>query len=71
MNTEKKKRLLADTRNAIRAIGRMLDNDYDLSQILTFTVKSEELLRESSFNLLAGLALLDDTLAREIGTDNL
>jgi hypothetical protein len=71
MNTEKKKMLLADTRNAIRALGRMLDSEYDLSQILTFTVKSEELLRESSFTLLAGLALLDDTLTREIGTDNL
>jgi hypothetical protein len=71
MNTEKKKRLLADVRNAIRALGRMLDNDYDLSQILTFTTKSEEILRESSFTCLAGLALLDDTLIREIGTDNL
>ena len=71
MNTEKKKRLLADTRNAIRALGRMLDNEHDLSQLLTFSTKSEDILRESSFICLAGLALLDDTLTREIGTDNL
>jgi hypothetical protein len=71
MNTEKKKRLLADTRNAIRALGRMLDNEHDLSQLLTFSTKSEDILRESSFTCLAGLALLDDTLTRGIGTDNL
>jgi hypothetical protein len=71
MNTEKKKALLADVRNACRALGRILDGGHDLSQLLTFSTASAETLRDSSLTALCGLALLDALLISEIGTDNL
>ena len=71
MNTQQKKALLLDVRNASRALGRILDGGHDLSQLLTFPTESTEILRDSSLTAMAGLALLDALLMSEIGTDNL
>ena len=71
MNTEKKKTLLRDVRNASRALGQILDGGHDLSQLLTFSTASAEILRDSSLTALCGLSLLDALLTAEIGTDNL
>lgn len=71
MNTEKKKALLADVRDAGRALGRILDGGHDLNQLLSFPASSAEMLRESSLTASAGLSLLAALLTSEIGTDNL
>ena len=71
MNTEKKKALLKDVRNASRALGRILDGGHDLSQLLTFSTKSAKILEDSSLTALCGLTMLDALLVSEIGTDNL
>ena len=70
MNTGKKKALLADVRNATRALGRVLDC-HDLSQLLTLPMAHADTLRDSSMTALAGLVMLDELLISEIGTDNL
>lgn len=71
MNTEKKKALLKDVRDARRALGRILDGGHDLSQLLTFPTSHAETLRDSSLTALCGLGVLDTLLTSEIGTDNL
>jgi hypothetical protein len=71
MNTEKKKALLADVRDARRALGRILDGDHDLSQLLRFSTASAKTLRDDSIAASCGLAMLDVLLTSEIGTDNL
>jgi hypothetical protein len=67
MNTEKKKALLADVRDASRALGRIVDGGHDLSLSADF----EKQLRDSCLAAMAGLAILDARLLSEIGTDNL
>jgi hypothetical protein len=71
MTTDKKVRLLTDVRQAVRALCQLLDGGHDLSQLLTFSQTNVELLRDSSYDTLAGLAILDAMLTSEIGTDNL
>ena len=71
MTTDKKVRLLTDVRQAMRALGQILDGGHDLSQLLTFSTANVARLRESSFTALAGLAFLDSVLTSEVGTDNL
>jgi hypothetical protein len=71
MNTNQKKRLLWDVRQAAHALGRILDGGHDLSQLLTFSMASAKRLHESNLEALAGLAALDALLTSEIGTDNL
>jgi hypothetical protein len=71
MTTEQKKALLADVRDAHRALGRVLDGGHDLSQLLTFPTSDAETLRDSSLTALCKLAVLDELLASQVGTDNL
>ncbi|HWF46588.1 MAG TPA: hypothetical protein VG168_06265 [Bryobacteraceae bacterium] len=68
MTTEKKKALLADVRDAGRALGRVLDGGHDLSHFSPAYVTT---LREQSLGAMAGLSLLEAKLTAEIGTDNL
>jgi hypothetical protein len=70
MNTESKKALLADVRNASRALGRVV-HCYDLNQLLTLPMAHADTLRDYSMTALAGLVMLDQQLTSEIGTDNL
>ena len=71
MTTEKKKALLADAHDAIRALGRILDGGHDLSQLPTFPKAHAATLRDQSLGAMCGLSLLEAQLIAEIGTDNL
>ena len=71
MNADQKKRLLKDTNNAMRALGQILDGGHDLSQLLTFSTASADLLRKDSLAAMSGLAVLGALLQSEIGADNL
>jgi hypothetical protein len=71
MTTEQKKALLADVRDAHRALGRVLDGGHNLNQLSAFPAASAETLRDSNLTALCGLAMLDTVLTSEIGTDNL
>jgi len=71
MTIEKKKALLADVREASRALGRILDGGHDLSQLLRFSAANAKTLRDDSLAALCGLGMLDALLTSEIGTDNL
>lgn len=71
MTTEKKKALLVDAHNAIRALGRILDGGHDLSELKNFPAAHAATLRDQSLGALSGLTLLKLQLIAEIGTDNL
>jgi hypothetical protein len=71
MNTEKKKALLADARDASRALGRILDGGHDISQLHTFPKGSVATLRDSILTAMCGFSMLTAQLESEIGTDNL
>jgi hypothetical protein len=71
MNTEEKKNLLADVRDACRALGQILDGGHDLSGLSTFPRGNVATLRDQSMGALGGLCLLEALLVSEIGTDNL
>jgi hypothetical protein len=61
--TNGKKQLLTDVSGAVHAIGRILDGGHN-------DIRCGE-LRDSCYDVLAGLVRLEITLVAEIGTDNL
>jgi hypothetical protein len=74
MNTEAKKRLLADARKAALALGPFLDGvdcPHDLSQLRDFPAAWATTLHDGVFTALSGLYILIPQLEAEIGTDNL
>jgi hypothetical protein len=71
MNTEKKKKLLADVRRACTALGQILDGGHDFTRLRSFPASSVAILLDGTHTALAGLATLETRLTAEIGTDNL
>jgi hypothetical protein len=69
MNTEQKKKLLADVRNAARALSLVVDSGHNLDRVLNKTTVTT--IREQSLATMSGLAILAAKLEAEIGTDNL
>jgi len=62
MNTEQKKKLLADVQKAAHALGQVLDGGHDLSQLPTFSAANAAMLRDDCLKALGGLGVLEALL---------
>jgi hypothetical protein len=63
MTTDEKIRLIADLRDAGRALGRILDGGHK--------PEATQLLRDDCCDALASLSMTEIRLVGEVGTDNL